>query len=242
MTHNADFTATERRGWRGALGQKNKRDEDAPPISGLRLLLRILISAVPDFALAAVFYITWNAPYTFGTHTVHHLVFVMLVEFLVVHATGFMGAISARGTGKWERIGMFSALSLFYVLMAAGFAASYQGIWPIVAMIYLLGSKIPNIMFRPTSDDAMMGVMANWAAMVCLYLFGCMYALTAGVESRGITPEVIAAQGFDVGGEFPEKPYIVMVFGAVYFTGMGILSILTELLQWAAARRRYKAG
>lgn len=212
--------------------------EPVMPMSVWLLVARCLWSAVPDFALAGLFLLTWVRPYAFDEEMVHHLMFVMLLEFLVVHSTGFLGAVSDRGNTRWERVFMLSVLLLLYSLFAAAFSVSYGGPWPFIAFMYLTLSKVPNIIFRGTSADKMMGVMANWATMVALYLFGCFATLMYDVPPLGVTPEVIARQGFTVGGEWPEQPYRVMAFGAIYFTGLGIVSVINEVITYFSTNRQ----
>lgn len=224
--------------WKKQPGPPKPREE--APISGARLVLRIVWSMSTDLALAAAFLITWVRPYTFGETAVHHLTFLMLVEFIVVHATGFFGGIGAQDTPLRERIFMFSILVLIYLLFAASFSAMYGGPWPLFAFAYLTISKFPNVILRPPNAEGQGVVMANWAAMTALYLFSLFFVFSWDTPTLGITPEVIKRQGFTVGGEFPEKPYLVMAFGAIYFTGLAIVSALTELLVWAPVRKRQR--
>lgn len=207
-------------------------------ISYLKLAGRMLWSAGPDFALAATFLITWIAPYTFGERSVHRFTFLMLLEFLVVHSTGFLGAISVLDNPLKTRIMMYAGLVAMYCLFAAGFCAMYGGPWPLFAFLILTLSKFPNIVLRPPDSDGQFIVMGNWAAMTALYLFGALLTLEQPIPPLGVTPEVIAAQQFGVGGEWPEQPYRVMAFGAFYFTGLGIISILTEIIPFMRGRRK----
>ena len=52
--------------------------------------------------------------------------------------------------------------------------------------------------------------------------------------------EVIASQEFSVGGEWPEQPYRVMALGALYFTGLGLFAIISEI--WGALARKKKGA
>jgi hypothetical protein len=64
--------------------------------------------------------------------------------------------------------------------------------------------------------------------------------LAYDIPPLGVTPEVIAAQEFSVGGEWPEQPYRVMALGALYFTGLGLFAIISEI--WGALARKKKGA
>ena len=161
----------------------NLHREPAPPkpISLVELATRIVIGSGLDLALAASFLITWLHPYTFGEFAVKHFTLLMLLEFLVVHATGFMGALTSRSMGLFERILIFSLLFLFYIGMAFGMSVGMGSYWPALGFGLMLLGKLPTILRPQHEDDAMMGIMANWAAMVCLYLFGIFFVVTADI-------------------------------------------------------------
>lgn len=201
-------------------------------------LARLGMTVGSDLCIAATFLITWISPYTFDERMVHKLTFMMLIEFLIVHSSGFLGAISARDIPKRERIFMLSVLLFFYALFVAGFSAMYGGWWPVIAFLGLTLPKLPVILFNGVDDDAMFVVMGNWAAMTALYLFSLFAVLTYDVPQWGVTAEVVARQAFGVEGEFPEQPHRVMAFGTIYFTGMAMVALVFEL--WP--RRKKPAG
>jgi len=215
----------------------DSRPREEPPSVSL-FLFRLLWGAGSDLALAATFLITWVWPYTFGEFTVHKLTFLMLVEFLVVHSTGFFAAINAPGNSRLYRGSMYALLLALYLLFAAGFSAGYGGWWPMLAFLLTALPKAPGILFRPQDDAGKMTLMAQWAAMVACYLGTIFVALMGDMPPLGITPEVIASQNFTVEGEFPEKPYVVMAFGAMYFTGQAIVFTLFEVVSFRRAHRR----
>lgn len=200
------------------------------------VLARLIFSAGSDFALAAAFLITWHAPYTFGEQAVRGFMYLMLIEFLVVHSTGFLGAIAARDTARWLRVVLYGVLLLFYGLMAGAFSVSYGGWWPFLCMTMQCLGKAQTVLVNPHDDAAQSRVMAHWAAMTALFLGGVFLTVVYEVPAYGITAEVIARQEFTVGGLWPEQPYRVIAFGAIYFTGLGMLSVGIELL--ALVRRR----
>jgi len=200
-------------------------------------LVRVLWAGGMNAWIAAMFLITWFRPDTFGPLTVHHLTFVMIMEFLVVHSAGFMGAIAARDMPRRERLAIFSGLTLFYTLFAAGFSAMYGGWWPMWAFWGLIASRFPTVVLRPPSQRGQALLIMNWAGMVVLYLFGVLITAVADVPQFGVTDAVIAAQHFEAKGVWPEEPYRVMAFGGLYFAGLTVLAVVTEVIESKRSRK-----
>jgi len=221
-----------------------EHDEDGGRARGNTFFswLGAVFSVGTDLGVAGLFLITWIAPYTFDERMVHHLTFVMLLEFLVVHSTGFLGAIAARDVSRGKRVLQFGGLMLLYSLFAAAFSVSYGGPWPFIAFMGLLLSKFPGVVFHPEDDAGMNRVMANWAAMAALYLGTTFFTLVFPIPPLGITPDVIAKQEFDVGGEWPDQPFRVMAMGVLYFSGLAVVSLINEILAFRRRRRAAEAA
>jgi hypothetical protein len=211
---------------------------------GLRFPLwaRIGLTSGADLAIAGSFLITWISPYALDERAVHKLTFVMLVEFLVVHSTGFFTAFSSKdsmmsfGAASAERaerrrraIALFGLLA-FYLLFAAAFSASYGSAWPIFAFVGVSLPRFPALIRSGQGDDETFRGMATWAAMTALYLAGVAVTAVADIPPLGVTADVIASQKFGIGGLWPEQPYRALAFGSFYFTGMAIIAAITELL------------
>ncbi len=178
--------------------------------------------------IAAMFLITWFHPGTFGPLTVHHLTFVMLMEFIVVHASGFLGAMAARDEPRWRRAAMFGGLAAFYMIFAAGFAAMYGGLWPLWAFWGLMSSRFPTVVLRPPNYREQSILIVNWAVMVAMYLGGIFLTAVVSIPPLGVTAAVIEAQHFKDKGLWPEEPYRVMAFGTLYFAGLAVLAVVNE--------------
>jgi hypothetical protein len=78
---------------------------------------------LPDVFSTVFFLVVWARPFAFGALSVKTAMLTMLLEFFLVHATGFFTFITHdRGGTKWRRTGALLGLSLFYVLMIGAFA------------------------------------------------------------------------------------------------------------------------
>lgn len=203
---------------------------------------RLLWSAGSDFWIASTFLLVWAKPGVLGQYSVRHFTFVMLIEFLVVHSTGFLGAIAAKDESGKYRLGMFTLLLALYSLFAAAFSAMYGGWWPLAAFLALTLSKFPTVVLQPPDLRGQDALITNWAAMTALYLGGAAFTAIYKIPAWGVTPEVIAAQDFGIGGLWPEEPYRPLAFGAVYFSGLGLVAMANEILGLIIRRKRKKHG
>lgn len=200
-------------------------------------MLGAVASALPDFLAAATFLVTWFAPTTFGDRMVSHLVLVMLLEFLVVHSAGFMGIIVYGEGARTTKLAMLGGLTFVYLLFAAAFGISFGTWWPVQALVVLTLNRCTPLFLGPLPADTHAQndrVAVGWAVGVVCYLFGCFATVIPPVPAFGITPDVIAAQGFTSTGLWPEEPYRAVAFGVIYFALQG----LWELGSGLAARRR----
>ena len=162
----------------------------------------------------------------------------MLLEFFLVHATGFFTAFAnAPDTSKLRRIGSLLALSLFYFTMIGAFAWSFHEWWPLAAFAWLLAGKVAWVWSNPRSDDdGMFRQMAAWAGSVALFLGGVAATSVLDVPRWGMTRELQPGFGLDMAssGIWESEPHRVVAFGALYF---GATLLAKAGLAWWAARR-----
>ena len=121
----------------------------------------------------------------------------MLVEFFLVHATGFYTGFAAGL--DWSRRNPWfgiAGLTSFYVLMIGAFAWAFEAWWMLLAFGWLFVGKLHWLLKKP-SDDQTMHAMAAWAGMVVVYLFACFFTVFADIPYLGIRPELVAKFGLD---------------------------------------------
>jgi hypothetical protein len=178
-------------------------------------------AAVPDGITALMFAAVWCFPFVFGVLSVKTAMLTMLVEFFLIHATGFFTAIANQpSSDRRLRIGGVLALSLFYVLMIGAFAWSFGEWWPLIAFAWLAVGKLAWILrSAPASDDDTMWQMAAWAGSVVAYLFACLATVMAPVPRLGMAAGLQPGFGFGEGqgGLWIEEPHRVVAMGALYF-------------------------
>jgi hypothetical protein len=193
---------------------------------------------LPDLVTCGFFLVVWWNPLVFGPLSVRTAMLTMLLEFFLVHATGFFTVFANDRLGsKWKRIGAMAGLSLFYVLMISAYAMSFHEWWPLLAFGWLLAGKIAFVWTsRPDADDpdggdATFRGMAAWAGSVALFLGGVVYTCIADIPRWGMTEALQPQFGLDMTSEglWESQPHRVVAFGALYF-GATFLARLS----WAA--------
>lgn len=177
-------------------------------------------AALPDGITGGMFVTVWLSPFALGELAVKTALLVMLVEFFLIHATGFFTAIG--GAPKVPRATrMLSLLGLtgFYLVMVGAFALTFGEWWPLVAFLWLaVGKAVWAWGTRPgASDGAHASAMAVWGGSVVAYIFGAFLTILLPVPRLGMTEALQEGFGLDGGGLWLDEPHRVVAFGAIYF-------------------------
>lgn len=199
------------------------------PIEPRGYTIAHLISALPSFFISGMFLITWIAPDAFGEKTITYLMLVMLLEFINVHAAGFMGTTIISDSGRGTKATMIVGLGVFYTLFVGAFAASFEQWWPLWAFWGLVLNRLLGVLLGKalTGQERKM-IETSWAIGVFCYVMLVFATVILPVPSFGVSSEVIARQGFTMGGLWIDEPYRLMAFGFLYFAAIG----MTELFSY----------
>ncbi len=177
-------------------------------------------AALPDGITAAGFALVWLFPFALDELSVRTALLVMVLEFFLIHATGFFTAIGGapRIRRAWRMLAL-AGLTLFYLAMVGAFAMSFGEWWPVLAFLWLAVGKAAWAWgTRPgDGDDAMVMPMVAWAGSVVAYLFGAFLTILVPVPRLGMTGQVQPRFGLEGGGLWIEEPHRVVAFGLVYF-------------------------
>jgi len=194
-------------------------------------LVRGIAAALPDLALAAFFLAVWLDPFQFGEGMVGTLLLVMLLEFIIVHASGFMGVVIYGRSSRLRKILLVGGLGLFESIFVAGFCLSFGAWWPMASFWGLTLNRMLAVLLHP-ADGAGSGLFlgSQWAMSVVFYLGGTFLTLMAPVPALGLTPEVYPGLGLTGGGIWIEEPHRVLAFGVVYFVAQGLWGAILPVL------------
>jgi hypothetical protein len=181
-----------------------------------------VLAAAPDALTALAFAFAWVAPLAWGSGLVATLSLVMLMEFLVVHSGGFLGAtVFADGISKAGKSLAILGFGAFYLLFAAGFSLAFKAWWPLLTFVWLLGSRFAVVWLSPLpKEEERRRQMLLWGLSVAAYLLAVFAGLLLPLPALGISAEVIPKLGLDGGGLWVDKPWTVLCSGLLYFAVM----------------------
>lgn len=191
---------------------------------------------LPDFALAGTFLATWIAPYTFGEKFVSHLLLLMLLEFINVHSSAFMGHVLMAPQPREKKAAALLRLGCFYSLFIGAFALSFHVVWPLIAFWGLTFNRLAGALFGAAPDGLEKEyIQYGWGMSVMFYVLGATLTLFLPLPALGVTRDVIVAQEFTSTGAWISQPWRVMAFGAFYFAAMGWAELRTP--GWVARQK-----
>jgi hypothetical protein len=179
-----------------------------------------LFAILPDAITAGVFLFAWVAPSIPGPKYVDNLTLTMLIEFTVMHSSGFYALISASSEiSRRRRLAMLGGLTAIYLTFIVGYALIYHSLWPIFAFAWLFASRFVHIWTHPVEDSAeTRRMLLLWVGSGLAYVFGAALTVLLPLPHLGITPAFVASMHLTGSGEWVERPYTVLAFGALYFS------------------------
>lgn len=185
---------------------------------------RAFASALPDAALSLVCLAVWVAPARFPDHLPGWILMTMLLEFIVVHSSAFMGTVMYSDRAPRARALAVLGLGAFYTLFVGGFSLAFHTWWPLVSFWLLTLNRLSAVLLRgPLRDDQRVVLQASWAGHTMCYLLGAFLTIVPFLPRLGFTPAVVSALDLPGGGLWIDQPWRVVAFGAVYFGAVAAL-------------------
>ena len=176
------------------------------------------LAALPDALTAAIFLAAWIAPDLFGPQYVANLTLVMLMEFIVMHSSGFYAGLAASNVARAKRLILLCVLTAFYATFIGAFALVFDSAWPLLAFGWLFLSRFAHIWTHPVeSGTETQRAMMLWVASGASYVIGAIVTVTLPLPRLGMTRDFVASMHLSGSGEWIERPYTVLAFGALYF-------------------------
>ncbi len=162
-----------------------------------------------------------NGP-AFDGAVVNGLVRAVIMEFAVIHASGFLAWPWVARWDRRRRAMFVPALAAAYTVPLAIWALLAGSAWPLAVFWGLMANRMLTVVLGDLPDDAAMTAWGHaWAGTTTLYVAAVLLALTGGAPSEGR----------------------VLFIGFAYWTAVG-LSGLTDWrwvyrwMAWSRARGR----
>jgi hypothetical protein len=195
-------------------------DAPAPPLG---IPLPALAAAIPDLAIGFVFLFAWIAPRTLQLSLVSGLVGVMVMEFIIMHSSAFMGLTMFKSGHRRARALSLLGLGAFYSLFVGGFALAFHTVWPLVSFWGLTLNRLLSVLLgQAPSGQEQLFIRKGWAASALFYLGFAGLTIVPPVPRLGLTPDVVQALHLPGSGLWISEPWRVLAFGFLYFTATGI--------------------
>lgn len=182
-----------------------------------------IAGALPDAATAGFFAVLWIAPQCLWPQALRTGLLMMLVEFILVHATGMLGGMAlARKAGDGSPWKLLLGFTGFYLLFVGAFAWQFQAWWPLLALAWLLAGKVA-LLLQPIADERKkLRLQADWALGVLAYLVGAFATTFLPVPRLGLERAVVSAAELPGSGHWVSQPQSVVAFGLFYFSVLAL--------------------
>lgn len=110
-------------------------------------------SAAGDLLLAGLFLVTWIAPESQFALPLRAAMLTMLLEFVVVHSTAFMGNVALRTDSRHRRATAIVGLGGFYTLFVGGFALAFRTWQPLMSFWGLTLNRSLGVLLDPAPTE-----------------------------------------------------------------------------------------
>lgn len=173
-------------------------------------------------------------PSRLGEDKVAWFLGLMLLEFIVVHSSAFLGSVALSDAPKADRVKKALGLSAFYTMFAAAFALGMKHWWPLWAFWALSANRLLGILLgqAPTGREREV-VMASWAVGAVCYLAGVFATVVLPLPRLGVDASMLGSLAEDSGGLWVDDPHRVVAFAALYFTLTGLYTLFSP--RWTPA-------
>ncbi|MEZ5465464.1 MAG: hypothetical protein R3F22_09645 [Lysobacteraceae bacterium] len=174
---------------------------------------------MPDAVSAAFFLSLWIKPLYFDQRAVANGMLVMLVEFILLHASVFLGtAAFAPDKPRGDKLKAIAGFGAFYLIFIAAWSVAFKAWWPLLAFGWLLLAKMSAALQPGQAPlERMHRMQSGWALGAMAYLAGVFLTVFIPVPRLGITGSVVSQLDLPGSGLWVSKPQTVIAFGVFYF-------------------------
>lgn len=211
------------------------RELAAVPPAEARVGFKDLLASAPTFGFAALFSLAWAVPATLGADRINWLFWTFIIEFLVVHSTGFMAASVYSTEARAQRLRSAALFGFPYLVLTIAFAAAMQAWWPLVSFWSLtLNRWAGPLVGQAPPEQTRELVMVGWVVNMAIYCVVVPLAVVAPLPEFGFAEYPVRLESATNPDEVQLHRW--MAAAACYFTLGGISELFRH--RWVPARWR----
>jgi len=205
-------------------------------------LLDAALIGLPDAVTSAWCLWVWLHPLAFDASAVRCVVLMMLMEFLLLNATGFFTAIPFMvELPRSVRATMIVGLAVIYFALVWAFASPFHAFWPYLAFGWLAAGKLAWIVRnRRVTGSEHTWLTGTWAVSVVAYLGAVGIGELHSLPTFGIVPSILPSLHLP-GGEgwvsqpgnagWLAAPHKAVAAAVFYFGAVGIFKWLYVMIR-----------
>lgn len=183
-----------------------------------------LLTFVPQIALPVIFFVTWRSPRLLGETAALECMATVVLEFLIIHSTGFFGAAAQKspdGKPPWKHI---AGLGLFYSIFALPTCILVGATWPMVTFWARAAGTLWTVFGGTGAERELQSRRLGVSALAYLGTAPLMIFLPLpawGFDSDTVSwiKETMDERGFETGGDIAStEPHRIVAWGFMYYT------------------------
>jgi len=177
-----------------------------------------LLNALPDFGMGLTFILAWIAPGMFGKGMVSNLLLVMMMEFVILHSSAFMGVVLLSGMKRRKKSISLIGIGLLYSSFVVAFSYVFGSWWPVAAFWGMILNRLLGVLMKkPEPVNERIVLAKSWVVGMICYLGFVMVTSIVPLPAFGVTSDMITGVIGNAGGSWVEEPQTVLAFGFLYF-------------------------
>jgi hypothetical protein len=166
--------------------------------------------SVPSGLLAATYLLVWISPLLFGANRPRDLLLLLLLEFLVIHSSGYLLAVHGKEKETRQRVKSFLLVFIIYCSFAAGLAIVFKNYFPPLMFVLLFAARATQL--RNASDRA----SKEWSLTTLAYFVAVIGCVFLPVPELGVTQEIVPQLHLPGKGALVSNPQSTFAAGFFY--------------------------
>jgi hypothetical protein len=186
------------------------------------------ISSAPDLVMGLAFLAVWIDPTALGEHSHRYFVTVMLLEFITIHSSAFMGWALFAGKSMIAKVLRTVGLGIFYSLFIMAFSSENGEWWPLWTFWLLILNRMLTVLVGDGGTASRQVVMmASWGWSVLSYLLAVFITVILPVPAFGWSPEFLGTVNETSRGLWVDEPQRLLAAGFLYFTAVSLFEFFS---------------